>query len=138
MKDLFEAVGFLKRNGRTEVNRLARSARGTLEASMRFEVVYRRGSSAENGAPRRSSEQESAAIGLSVVVGGRAQTLGYGYSGIEIGHGALNSAKLLETIRSGLKAAHQRARFSAEQRARMLREYGGSGGAWIPLLRRPI
>jgi TldD protein len=133
MKDLFEAVSFLNRNGLSEMNRLVRSARGTLEASLRFEVVFRRGASAENGAPRRSSEQESAAIGLSVVAGGRDNSIGYGYSGVEIGHGALDSAKLLETIRSGLKAAHERARFSAEQRARMLREYGASAGAWVAL-----
>ncbi len=135
MKDLFEAVSFLKRSGPAELARLAKSSRETLDAALRFEVVFRRGAIAENGSPRRSSEHESAALGLSVEVGGRAAAKGYGYSGIEIGHAALKPVKLMQAIRIGFKAAHERARLSAKHNAGLVRQYGaGAGaGAWIPL-----
>ena len=131
MKDLFEATRFLKRSGPAEIRRLATASRGVLDASLRFEVVLRRGSSAENGAPRRSSEQESAALGLSVIVGGRAQAIGYGYSGMDLGHAALRPARIVAAIRTAFKAAFQRAQFNARQSALLLREYGGATGQWI-------
>jgi TldD protein len=135
MKDLFEAVGFLKRNGPAELARLAKSGRETLHAAIRFEVVFRRGASAENGAPRRSSEQQSAALGVSVAAGAHEQTVGYGYSGIEIGHAALKPAKLIDAIRTGFRAAHERARLGAARNAALTRRYGaGAGaGAWTPM-----
>src|SRR5690348_16822719 len=113
MKDLFEAIGFLKRSGRPELRRLARSARGVIDATARLEVVFRRGAVAENGAPRRSSEHESAGLGLSVTVAGRSSAIGYGYHGVEIGHAALKPAALLGALRAGFKAAYERARFNA-------------------------
>ena len=42
MKDLFEAIGFLKRSGRAEMKRLVGSGRGVIDANLRFEVVFRR------------------------------------------------------------------------------------------------
>jgi len=134
MKDLFEAIGFLKRSGRAEMKRLVRSGRGAIDANLRFEVVFRRGASAENGAPRRSSEHESAAIGLSVVAAARNSAIGYGYSGVEIGHAALKPTRLLDAIRAGFKAAYERARFNAGQHARLIREYGAGAVAdgWTP------
>jgi len=134
MKDLFEAIGFLKRSGRAEMKRLVRSGRGAIDANLRFEVVFRRGASAENGAPRRSSEHESAAIGLSVVAVARNSAIGYGYSGVEIGHAALKPTRLLDAIRAGFKAAYERARFNAGQHARLIREYGAGAVAdgWTP------
>ena len=139
MKDLFEAVRFLKRSGQAEIRRLARAGRGVLDASLRFEVVLRRGSSAENGAPRRSSEQESAALGLSVIVGGRAQAIGYGYSGVEVGHAALKPARIVAAIRPAFKAAFERAQFNARQSAQLLRQYGAGArpSGFPPLLCKP-
>jgi TldD protein len=135
MNDLFEAVGFLKRSGPAELARLAKSGRETLNAALRFEVVFRRGASAENGAPRRSSEHESAALGLSVVAGGREQAIGYGYSGVEIGHGALKQSKLIQAIQTAFKEAYERARLNAHRSAGLMREYGAGtrAGAWVPL-----
>jgi hypothetical protein len=71
MKDLFEAVGFLKRSGAADFARLAESSLETVDATLCLEVVFRRGASAENGSPRRGSKHESAAVGLSVEAGGR-------------------------------------------------------------------
>ncbi|HEY2107554.1 MAG TPA: TldD/PmbA family protein [Candidatus Binataceae bacterium] len=135
MKDLFEAVGFLQRSGPAEIARLAKSSRETLDAALRLEVVFRRGASAENGLPRRSSEHESAALGLSAEVGGRDGAKGYGYSGIEIGHAALKPVKLMQAIRNGFKAAHERARLNAKRNAELRRQYGAGAapGAGIPL-----
>jgi TldD protein len=133
MKDLFEAIGFLKRSGQAEVRRLARGGRGVLDAGLRFEVVLRRAASAENGSPRRSSEHESAALGLSVVAASRAGALGYGYSGLEIGHAALTPTRLVEAIRTGFKGAYERARFNASQNDRLIREYGAGADRWTPV-----
>ncbi len=130
MKDLFEAAAFLKRNGLAEIRRLARSASGVLDASARFEVVLRRSASAENGSPRRSSEHESAAFGLSVIVG--AAAVGYGYIGIEVGHAALKPSQLVAALRAGFKRAYERARFNAHQSAQVAREYGVRPGEWLP------
>src|SRR5271163_2893619 len=132
MKDLFEAAGFLKRSGQAEIRRLVRSGRGVLDASLRFEVVLRRAASAENGAPRRNSEQERAALGLSVIVGGRAQAIGYGYSGVEVGYAALKPARFVAAIRTGFKDAYERAHFNARQSAQLMREYGAGASDWIP------
>ena len=132
MKDLFEAAGSLKRSGQAEIRRLVRSARGVLDTSLRCEVVLRRGASAENGTPRRTSEHESAAVGLSVTVGGRAQAIGYGYSGVELGYAALTPARFLAAIRTGFKDAYERAHFNAGQCAQLIREYGAGAVEWIP------
>ena len=133
MKDLFEAVVFLKRSGPAEIARLAKSSRETIDAALRLEVVFRRGASAENGSPRRGSEHESAALGLSVEVSGHAGAKGFGYTGIEIGHAALKPGKLIQAIRTGFKAAHERARLNATHNAGLLRDYGGGAAAvaWI-------
>ena len=132
MKDLFEAAGFLKRSGQAEIRRLVKTGRGVLDASLRFEVVLRRAASAENGAPRRTSEHESAALGLSVMVGGRAQAIGYGYSGVEVGYAALKPARFVAAIRTGFKDAYERAHFNARQSAQVMREYGAGATEWIP------
>jgi TldD protein len=135
MKDLFETVGILKTNCPGEIARLAKSNRETLHAAVRFEVVFRRGASAENGFPRRNSEQQSAALGISVAAGGRAQAIGYGYSGIDIGQAALKRDKLMAAIRTGFKAASDRARLSADRNAALAREYGmgAASSAWVPI-----
>src|SRR5690349_956455 len=113
MADLFEAVGFLKGIGEAEIGRLAKSSRNTIHASLRFEVVFRRAAAAENGAPRASSEHESAALGLSVMVAKRGSAMSYGYCGTEVGRAALNRNKLVDAVRTGFKAAYDRARLGA-------------------------
>jgi TldD protein len=135
MRDLFEAVGFIKRSGPAEVEKPAKAGRDILEMALRFEVVFRRAASAENGHPRRSLEQETAALGLSVVAGARSQAIGFGYSGIEIGHAALKPEELMRAIRSGFKAAHERARLSARRNAALMRQHAArpGDGAWIPV-----
>ncbi len=134
MKDLFEAIEFLKRSGPGEVAKMARSGRQTLEVALRFEVVFRRGSSAENGSPRRASEQERAALGLSVIAGAP-KAIGYGYSGIEIGGAALDPDRLMKAVADAFKAAHQRARLSSRRNAAMARAHPArpGDGAWIPM-----
>jgi TldD protein len=101
---------------------------------LRFEVVFRRGASAENGAPRRASEQETAALGLSVIAGAP-KAIGYGYSGIEIGPAASDPDKLMKAVRGAFKAAHERARLSARRNAALMREHLArhGDGAWIPM-----
>ena len=132
MKDLFEAAGFLKRSGQAEIRRLVKTSRGVLDASLRFEVVLRRAASAENGYPRRTSEHESAALGLSVMVGGRAQAIGYGYSGVEVGYAALKPARFVAAISNRFEG---RLRAGAFQRPpecpTVMREYGAGASEWI-------
>jgi hypothetical protein len=53
MKDLFEAMGFLKRSGPAELAKMAKAGREPLEVALRFEVVFRRGASAESRRRRR-------------------------------------------------------------------------------------
>jgi TldD protein len=134
MQDLFEAIGFLKRRGPAELAKMANAGRAAIDAALRFEVVFRRGASAENGTPRRASEQEQAAIGLSVIAGAP-QAIGFGYSGIEIGHAALDPDKLMGAVRAAFKAAHERARLSARRNAALMREHLArhGDGAWIPM-----
>ncbi len=129
MKELLDAIAFLKRHGPAELARLAKSNAGTINAAVRFEVVFRRSASAENGAPRRTSEHESAALGISVATGA-AHAIGYGYSGIDIGRAALRRARLIGSLRSGFEAAYERARLCEKRSAELRREFGIGAGHW--------
>src|SRR6516164_560844 len=64
IRDIYEAIEFLKAEGDLLLRRFARSNRGVSYAELRFEVVSHRSAAATNGTPRDSTESENAAFGV--------------------------------------------------------------------------
>jgi TldD protein len=132
MNDLFETVDYLKQHGADELARLSRPRRDTCFSSLRLEVVFRRAALADNGAARRSTVTESAGLGVSVLAVAGA-SLGFGYSGLELGGEARQAHKLIKTLRAGLARAYERARYNARQAAALARFRPSPTPGWIVL-----
>jgi len=64
--DIFAAVEYLKCEGETALRRFARTHRGTAYSEMRFEAMFHRSASANDGDQRDSTESEAAAFGVAV------------------------------------------------------------------------
>lgn len=124
--DIFGAVEFLKREGETALRRFARAHRGTAYADMRFEAMFHRSASANDGDQRDSAETEAAAFGVSVHYEDRGGVLGHGQTGAEIGRLALNRTRLIAALNSALAEAYERARFSAREKVAMLKRHGAA------------
>jgi TldD protein len=122
--DIFAAVEFLKREGETVLRRFARAQRGTAYADMRFEAMFHRSASAVDGDQRDSAESESAAFGVTVHYEARGGVVGHGQTGAEIGRLALNRIKLIAALNAALAEAYERARFSAREKAAVLKHHG--------------
>ena len=122
--DIFGAVEFLKREGETALRRFARAHRGTAYADMRFEAMFHRSASANDGDLRDSAESEAAAFGVSVHYQDNSGVVGHGQTGAEIGRLALNRTKLLGALDQALAEAYARARFSSREKAAVLKRYG--------------
>src|SRR5258705_304458 len=129
--DLFEAIEYLRREGEGILARFARANRGLVYADLRAEVVFNRSGAAVGGEPRDSSESESAAFAVSVHVADRAGPIGHGQTGAEIGALAASPAKLVAELKRGLNEAYDRARFSAGEKADLLRRLGHRGDGLV-------
>jgi TldD protein len=127
--DIFSAVEYLKREGETVLRRFARAHRGAVYAEMRFEAVFHRSASANDGDERDSAESEMAAFGVAVHYGNSSGVVGHGQTGAEIGRLALNRTKLIEALNSALAEAYDRARFSAREKTAVLKELGAAARA---------
>jgi len=127
--DIFAAVEFLKREGEAALRRFARANRGTAYAEMRFEAVFHRSASANDGEQRDSAESEAAAFGVAVHYADRGGVLGHGQTGAEIGRLALNRTKLLAALNAALAEAYERARFSAREKTAILKHHGAAAKA---------
>ncbi len=136
--DLFETIEYLKREGESLLARFVRANRGVAYADLRFEVGMNRAGAAVNGEPRDGSESQSAAYAVSVHVAGARGAIGHGQTGAELGGLALNRSKLVAEVRRGLAEAYDRARFSARERAELIRNLGeaAKGLATAPLAPR--
>ncbi len=121
--DLFESIEFLKREGPALLARFAKSHRGAAYADLRFEVVFNRSASATNGEPRDANESATVAYAISVnaEAGG---VVGHGQTGGEVGMLARSPAKLVAALRRALEEAHDRARFSAREKATIMKSLG--------------
>jgi hypothetical protein len=124
MNDLFTTIDFLGIAGESMLHDFARSHRGTAYADIRFEVVFSRAASAENGAARESLESESASFGVSVQFAGHGGIFGNGQSGATIGRLAIKQAKLTFALKAALEEAYERARRSSREKAAMMRTLG--------------
>jgi TldD protein len=122
--DIFAAVEYLKREGETALRRFARTHRGTAYAEMRFEAMFHRSASANDGDQRDSTESEAAAFGVAVHYADRGGVIGHGQTGAEIGRLALNRAKLMAALNAALTEAYERARFNAREKAAILKHHG--------------
>ena len=129
--DLFEAIEYLRREGEGILARFARANRGVIYADLRAEVVFNRAGAAVGGEPRDGSESESAAYAVSVHVADRAGPIGHGQTGAEIGALAGRPGKLLAELRRGLAEAYHRARFSAREKADLIKRLGNSAGGLV-------
>jgi TldD protein len=129
--DLFEAIEYLRREGEGIVARFARANRGVVYADLRAEVVLNRSAATVDGEPRDSSESESAAYAVSVQVADRAGPIGHGQTGAEIGALASRPTKLVAELRRGLGEAYERARFSAREKADLLKRLGNYAGGLV-------
>src|SRR5215475_4933688 len=105
MRDIFEAIEFLKQEGEPLLRRFARNNRGLSYAELRVEVVSHRSAAATNGEPRDSTESESAAFGVAVQVSAPSGCLGHGQAGAEVGSLARNPAHLSAVVRNALQRA---------------------------------
>jgi TldD protein len=127
--DILAAVEYLKREGESVLRRFARTHRGTAYAEMRFEAAFHRSASANDGDQRDSSESEAAAFGVAVHYEGSGGVVGHGQTGVEIGRLALNRTKLIAALNAALAEAYDRARFSAREKAAILKHHGAAAKA---------
>jgi TldD protein len=126
IRDIFEAIEFLRAEGEPLMRRFARSHRGVSYAELRFEVVSHRSAAATNGAPRDSSESETAGFSVAVHVNAASGCIGHGQAGAEIGALARKPAKLIAVIRAALRSAYDRARVSAREKSALLKSLGAA------------
>jgi TldD protein len=138
MNDLFTTIDFLSIAGENLLHDFARSHRGTDYADIRFEVVYSRAASAENGAARESLESESASFGVSVQFAGHQGVFGNGQSGATIGRLAMKQAKLTFALKAALEEAYERARRSAREKATMMKALGAKAAGLIRAELAPV
>ncbi len=129
--DLFEAIEYLRREGEGILARFARANRGVIYADLRAEVVFNRAAAAVGGEPRDGSESESASYAVSVQVADRAGPIGHGQTGAEIGVLAGRPGKMVAELKRGLTDAYHRARFSAREKADLIKRLGNSAGGLI-------
>src|SRR6266851_3204098 len=133
--DPFETIEYLKREGESLLAGFTRASRGVVYADLRFEVSMNRSGAAVNGEPRDGSESENAAYAVSVHVAGAGGAVGHGQTGAEIGGLATNRIKLIAELRRGLQEAYDRARFSAREKAHLIKKLGdGAKGLAMPAL----
>jgi len=92
-------------------------------ADIRLEAVEVRGAVAENGQPKAGIEEVAYALGIRVLAGRRLKAPGY--YGAYLGEPDLT--KLTRVVRAGLRAAHERALASAEQKALAAGRFGPLG-----------
>jgi predicted Zn-dependent protease len=135
MNDLSEAIDFLAAAGENLIRDFVRSHRGTAYADLRFEVVFSRAASAEDGAARESAESESAAFGVSVRFAGSNGVIADGQSGATIGRLALKPAKLASELKAALEESYDRARTSARAKAALLKSLSAGAAGLIGAIR---
>ncbi|MGH7933055.1 MAG: TldD/PmbA family protein [Candidatus Binataceae bacterium] len=131
-KDLFGAIEFMKEAGPPALTRFVRTHRGATYAEIRFEVVFSRSGVANDGESRESGETEIATFGLSVQCADRGGVTGHGYTGAEVGRLALRPAKLMAALGAGLNEAYTRARYSAREKAALLKRHGSAARGLMP------
>jgi TldD protein len=129
--DLFEAIEYLRREGEGILARFAHANRGVIYADLRAEVVFNRSGAAVAGQPSDGSESESAAYAVSVHAADRAGPIGHGQTGAEIGALAGRTGKLVAELKRGLAEAYHRARFSAREKADLIKRLGNSAGGLV-------
>jgi len=138
MNDLFTTIDFLTSTGESLLHDFARSHRGTAYADIRFEVVFSRAASAENGAARERLESESASFGVSVQFAGHRGVFGNGQSGATIGRLAKKPPKLISALKAALEEAYERARRSAREKATMMKALGAKAAGLIRAELAPV
>src|SRR5271156_2519598 len=126
--DLFGAAELLKKEGSDLLRGFIRSHRGAVSADLRFEAMFSRSSSANDGEARSAHEGESAGFSVNVRVIERAGASSTGQTGVELGRLALRPARLLAAIRAGLAEAYERARLGAREKAALIRAMNGRSG----------
>src|SRR5262245_26085866 len=126
IRDIYQAIEFLKSEGGEVLRRFARSNRGVSYAELRFEVVSHRSAAATNGAPRDSTESENAAFGVAVQVSAATGCVGHGQAGAEVGALARRPAKLAAVVRAALRSAYDRARVSAREKSVLMKSLGAA------------
>jgi TldD protein len=119
--DLFGAAELLKEQGAGLLRSFIRSHRGAVFADLRFEAMFSRSSSASDGEPRSAHEGESAGFSVSVRFSGRSGASGSGQTGVELGRLALDSDRLLRSVRAALAQAYESARQGAREKEALIR-----------------
>jgi TldD protein len=122
--DRFEAIEYLKREGPTLLSRFVKAHRDAECADLRFEVVMNRSASATNGEPRDANESSTAAYCITVHARAAGDSSGHGQTGAEVGALAGTPSKLIAALKRGLDEAYQRARFSAREKAAIIKSVG--------------
>src|SRR5262249_11012417 len=113
MADIFGAVDFLREAAEPALRRFIRTHRGASYAELRFEAMFSRAATANDGEARESDENEAAAFGVNVHYAKAAGVNGHGQTGLEVGRIALSRTKLLKALNGCLGDAFERAKANA-------------------------
>jgi TldD protein len=103
----------------------ARSLPGLRYCDLRIEVREEKGALSENGSEKASAEDYAFDFGVRAIAGGRTSAAGY-YGRVL---GAADASNIESVVWEGLKQAHQRARASASEKARMRGRYPNLGAS---------
>ena len=133
MGDIFESVEFLKQAGEPGLRRFVATHRGATYAELRFEAMFSRSASANDGEARDGAESEAAALGVRVHCGGRDGLVGAGFTGVEVGRLALNKTKLIVALKGALSEAFARAHADLREKAAAVKLLGGSAASLTAL-----
>ncbi len=121
MSDIFDSIEFLKDAGPSILRRFVATHRGATYAECRFEAIFTRPASANDGEIREGGESEAAAFGVRVHCGGGDGLIGAGFTGVEVGRLALSKTKLIDALKRALNDSFSRAQADLREKAATLK-----------------
>ena len=120
-----ESLDRIRPNLQSLMTERARSLPGLRYCDLRIEVREEKGALSENGSEKASAEDYAFDFGVRAIAGGRTSAAGY-YGRVL---GAADAGNIESVVWEGLKQAHQRARASASEKARMRGRYPNLGAS---------
>jgi TldD protein len=120
-----ESLDRIRPNLQSLMAERARSLPGLRYCDLRIEVREEKGALSENGSEKASAEDYAFDFGVRAIAGGRTSAAGY-YGRVL---GAADASNIESVVWEGLKQAHQRARASASEKARMRGRYPNLGAS---------
>ena len=129
MGDIFDSIEFLKQAGEPTLRRFVTAHRGATYAELRFEAMFQRSASANDGEARESGESEAAAFGIRVHCAGASGLVGAGFTGVEVGRLALSKTKLIDALKGALNEALGRAQADLREKVATVKLLGAAAAS---------